>query len=338
MAQRRLTRRQAQHVKRIQERRVARAQARARATEHDTDNDRLGPEELGRVLANFGASLMVESANARVVRCTPRANLALIVSGDEVVMQRNDETEGVVTALLPRRTELGRPDFSGRLKPLAANIDRLVIVAALQPTLDTHLIDRYLAAAELLGAAPLLVINKIDLADTTQLDALKTQIAVYTQIGYPVIYASTKRAHGLDELSAALAGHVSILVGQSGVGKSSLIQALLPDQTIRIGKLSEASGQGRHTTTSTMLYHLPGGGDLIDSPGVREFGLYERDAQRVAEGFVELRPYLGHCRFRDCRHDAEPGCALRAAAQNGAIDARRLASYLALAKEVSASD
>lgn len=339
MAKRRLTRRQAQHVKRIQERRVARAKARARAADHRIDDDRLGPEEIGRVLANFGASLMVETADGDAVRCVPRANLELVVSGDHVVTQRNGEREGVVTALLARRNELSRPDFSGRLKPLAANLDRLVVVAALQPTLDLHLIDRYLTAAELLGAAqPLLVINKIDLADAAQLAALKENVAPYTRIGYQAIYASTKREHGLDELLAALVGHVSVLVGQSGVGKSSLIKALLPGQEIRIGDLSEASGQGRHTTTATMLYHLPSGGDLIDSPGVREFGLYEKDPQRLAEGFVEFRPLLGRCRFRDCRHEVEPGCALREAAQNGEIDARRLASYLALVREIAAGD
>lgn len=334
MAARRLTRRQAQHVKRIQERRLARAGERARSS-IVPDTNALGAEEIGQVLANFGASLMVEDRAGAVLRCVPRANLDLAVSGDRVVFQRIDEHEGVATALVPRATELSRPDYSGRLKPLAANIDRLAVVAAVRPALDTHLVDRYLTAAELLGADPLLVLNKIDLAEEADLHNLRELVSVYEKIGYQVIYASTKLAHGLDELFEALAGHTSILVGQSGVGKSSLIKALLPDQAIRIGNLSRASGQGRHTTTSTMLYHLPTGGDLIDSPGVREFALYEKDPALLAEGFVEFRPLLGRCRFRDCRHEVEPGCALREAVAQGKIDARRLASYLALVREMA---
>lgn len=334
---RRLTRRQAQHVKRIQERRLARAEQRIHEQLTVKEDNRLGPEEIGVVLANFGSSLMVEDQSSRLVRCVPRANLDLIVSGDQVVMQHETESDGVVTALVPRRNELTRPDASGRLKPLAANVDQLVVVAAVRPNVDTHLIDRYLAAAELLGATPLVVINKIDLVGDDELNVLQKLTTPYQRIGYHVIYASTKKAHGLDELFSALTSHTSILVGQSGVGKSSLIKALLPDQMIRIGDLSEASGQGRHTTTSTMLYHLPTGGDLIDSPGVREFGLYEKDPARLAEGFIEFRPYIGRCRFRDCRHDVEPGCALRRAIESGEIEAGRLASYLTLVKEIAAS-
>lgn len=334
MAARRLTRRQAQHVERIQERRLARAKQRAHPLDSSAGADQLGPEEIGLVLANFGASLVVEDTQGRTVRCVPRANLELVVSGDRVVIQHIDQQEGVVTALVPRRTELSRPDFSGRLKPLAANTDRMAVVTALQPALDAHLVDRYLAAAELSGIAPLIVVNKIDLAADRDLAALREQLAPYTRIGYPVIYASTQREHGLDELFHALAGHTGILVGQSGVGKSSLIKAMVPDQSIRIGALSQASGHGRHTTTSTMLYHLPTGGNLIDSPGVREFGLYEKDPTRLAEGFIEFRPFLGHCRFRNCGHEVEPGCALRAAVEQQRIDERRLASYRAIVIEM----
>lgn len=335
MANRRLTRRQAHHVQRIQERRLARVKQRTQSNTDDSEANQLGSEEIGQVLANFGSSLMVENGQGEVIRCVPRANLELMVSGDRVVFQHINGSEGVVTALVPRRTELSRPDYGGRLKPLAANIDRLVVVAAVQPAFDEHLIDRYLAAAELLGAAPLVVVNKIDLADEGVRKTLHEQMSVYERIGYQVVYTSTRRKHGLDELFRALSGHTSILVGHSGTGKSSLIKALLPEQMIRIGDLSEASGQGRHTTTSTMLYHLPTGGDLIDSPGVREFRLYEKDPQRVAEGFIEFRPFLGHCRFRDCRHETEPGCALRDAVKQNRIDERRLASYRIIVREIA---
>ncbi len=327
MAKRKLTRRQAGHVQRIQKRRLARAKQRAGELHQNLESDSLGPEEIGRVIANFGASLIVEDTAGHNLRCVPRANLELLVSGDRVVYQRTQNNEGVITALVPRDTVLTRPDFSGQPKPLASNIDRIVVVSAVRPELDLFLLDRYLVAAELMGVPPLVIVNKIDLADDEAMTAIRERVSTFRNIGYPVLFASTKRDHGLDELLAELVDHTNIFVGQSGVGKSSLIKALLPDQEIRIGNLSEASGQGRHTTTTTMLYHLPSGGDLIDSPGVREFGLFESDPQQIAAGFVEFASVLGHCRFRDCRHRAEPGCALREAVDTGTIDARRLESY-----------
>lgn len=327
MAKRRLTRRQTSHVKRIQQRRIARAKRRGRDSPGAMEAAPLGPETLGRVIANFGASLIVQGESGTTLRCVPRANLQLLVSGDRVVYQAAGETEGVVTALLPRDTVLERPDFSARPKPLAANIDRMVVVTAVQPELDLYLLDRYLVAAELAGTPPLILVNKTDLADHESLKSIRRRVSDYERMGYCVLFVSTKREHGLDELLADLSGHTCIFVGQSGVGKSSLIKALLPDREIRIGELSEASGQGRHTTTATMLYHLPSGGDLIDSPGVREFGLFETDPHRIADGFVEFSPYLGRCRFRDCHHNAEPGCALREGVRAGEITARRLESY-----------
>lgn len=327
MPKRRLTRRQTSHVHRIQQRRLARARQRAEES-HDSLNDQpLSQERIGRVIANFGASLVVENDIGESTRCVPRANLALLVSGDRVVYQTTPGGEGVVTALVPRETLLTRPDSSGQSKPLAANINRIVIVAAVQPEMDLFLLDRYLVAAELFAIPPLIIVNKIDLADADTLRHLRDQTRYFEEMGYPRRFVSTKREHGLDELFAELAGHTSIFVGQSGVGKSSLIKAVIPDQEIRIGTLSEASGQGRHTTTTTMLYHLPTGGEVIDSPGVREFGLFETDPQRIASGFQEFHSLLGKCRFRDCRHKAEPGCALRAAAEEGRIDPRRLESY-----------
>lgn len=327
MARRRLTTRQARHVQRIQERRLTRAQRRAQASEQRAGPDPLGPERIGRVIANFGGSVRLEDENRRTVNCVVRANLGLPVCGDRVVWQPDSANEGVVTALMPRTSVLARPDFNGHLKPLAANLDRIFVVTAPVPILDEPLIDRYLVAAELAQITPLLVVNKIDLLDAPQLAAVGRQMAVFEQVGYRVIYASTRQAHRLDALMDELVGHTSILVGQSGVGKSSLIKALLPDRAIRIGALSGASGQGVHTTTATMLYHVPHGGDLIDSAGVREFGLSDRDPARLAQGFIEFRPYLGRCQFRDCRHGVEPGCAIRHAVTMGRIDARRLASY-----------
>ncbi len=326
MAPRKLSERQAEHVRRIQERRLARARRREQQ-QREKLGEELGPEQLGRVIANYGASLLIEDAEGAVRQCTARANLELPVSGDEVVWQSAGPDGGVVSALVPRRTTLTRRDAAGRPKPLAANLDRIAVVAAPRPGIDESLIDRYLAAAELAGIAPLLVVNKTDLLEAGELAALRARLGVYETIGYPVVLTSCRRAHGLDALLAELAGHTSVLVGQSGVGKSSLIKALLPDQEVRIGALSAASGQGVHTTSTTMLYHVPSGGDLIDSPGVREFDLEERDPERLAWGFAEFRPWFGKCRFRDCRHLSEPGCAVAEAAAAGRISGQRLARY-----------
>ncbi|GAB4353642.1 MAG: small ribosomal subunit biogenesis GTPase RsgA [Gammaproteobacteria bacterium] len=327
MARRRLTRRQRDHVRRIQERRLARARQRAQSLHEAAENQPLGHEEVGRVIANFGASLIVENSRGEALRCVPRANLELLVCGDRVVFQTTPTGDGVVTALMPRDTLLTRPDSSGQPKPLAANIDRIVVVVAVQPKPDLFLLDRYLVAAELLAIPSLIIVNKIDLADEQARRQLEGKMRYFERLGYPWRFVSTRLEHGLDTLFAELADHTSIFVGQSGVGKSSLIKAVIPDREIRIGELSEASGQGRHTTTTTTLYHLPTGGEVIDSPGVREFGLQETDPLKIARGFVDMRPFIGQCRFRDCRHRGEPGCALREAAEAGKIDPRRLESY-----------
>ena len=209
---------------------------------------------------------------------------------------------------------------------MAANIDQVAIVIAPEPTPHGNLIDRYLVATEAMGAAALLVVNKADLlADAGTAAVLATLLAPYEALGYPVIEAS--RATAGATLGAALAGHTSVLVGQSGVGKTSLVNALLPGLDRRTGELSGPGRKGRHTTTTAELYHLATGGDLIDSPGIREFGLDHLPRDTVAGGFREFRPFLGHCRFRDCRHRDEPGCALLEAVAAGKVSSERLASY-----------
>ena len=172
----------------------------------------------------------------------------------------------------------------------------------------------------------MLVLNKTDLLPETGGD-LRTLLARYRAIGYRVVAASTQQEGGLDALHACLTERTSVFVGQSGVGKSSLIDRLLPDMQLRVGALSADSRKGTHTTTTATLYHLPAGGELIDSPGIREFGLGHLEEHQVAQGFIEFQPYLGHCRFRDCRHRQEPGCALRDAVERGDILASRFDSY-----------
>lgn len=294
---------------------------------NSTTTDTTQHPSTGLVIVNYGKSMLVEDAAGVLHRCVARRSLDSIVCGDRVNWQATGSQEGVITAITPRRSVLSRADGTDRQRPLAANIDQIMIVAAPEPVLEPFLVDKYTVAAELANAAPILVINKADLLDNAAHRELDSRLADYVSTGYPVIYTSARQNSGLEELSDRLAGNTSILVGQSGVGKSSLIRRLLPELDIAIGRLSEASGQGRHTTTTTTLYHLAHGGDLIDSPGVRDFRLGQVDPDTLAAGFREFRPHIGHCRFNNCRHVSEPDCAVIAAVEDGLISARRLESY-----------
>lgn len=291
--------------------------------------------QTGLVLAHYGQASLVETGNGDVLRCSTRKNLPRTVCGDRVHWQASNPREGVITAVLERDTVLARPDQSGRSRAIAANIDQVIVVIASKPSCEYGMLDRYLAAAELIGASPVIVLNKADLLDADSRSKLEQRLAVYPAIGYPLIFTSTRSADGLKDLHEHLKGHISILVGQSGVGKSSLVQALLPDLDIRTGSLSQVTGLGRHTTTVAMLYHVPGGGDLIDSPGVRDFTLSKVAPELLEKGFPEFAPYLGQCRFHNCRHLVEPGCAVHNAARDGAISPLRLENYRELVKAMS---
>jgi ribosome biogenesis GTPase len=328
MAGRRLTRKQREQIKKTQEQRRARVGERADA-QFDLRAQRgtLGAEQPGLVIANYGQTLIIEDGKGALFRCAVRQNLGALACGDRVVWQTSGHQEGVVVVAEERRSVLTRPDYSGRSKPVAANLDQVAVVVAPRPDLSESLIDRYLVATALIGVPPLLALNKIDLLDPAELQVIAKRLSGYRRIGYPVLFASTRSAHGLDQLKQRLRNRTSILVGQSGVGKSSLIRALLPDRDIRIQALSETTGLGIHTTTTSMLYHLPDGGDLIDSPGVRSFELTDVSPDKLEQGFVEFDPYRGHCRFSNCSHTVEPGCALLAAVKSGEIQERRLASY-----------
>lgn len=283
--------------------------------------------DAGLVITRYGAGLEVEDPFGRSHRCTARKRCGDLVCGDRVRWRRGHGGECVVVERDPRSTLLARPDQSGKLKPVAANIDQLIVVVAPTPELDEDLIDRYLVAAETIGIKPVIFLNKVDLLAATQLSSARERLAVYAGIGYVVVNGSAKRERGLDALGQHLQGQTTVLVGRSGVGKSAIIARLLPDVAVRVGAVSQATGLGRHTTSATRLYHLPGGGRLIDSPGVREFGLWHVTDDEAMRGFVEFRDYLGRCRFNDCRHRTEPGCAIRQAVAEGDIARRRLESY-----------
>ena len=323
---RRLSQRQKQRIEKIQQRRRQKLADRAEATLQHADDT---PQE-GRIIARHGANLAVADNEGRIYHCLCRQNLGHPVCGDRVVWQATGEDSGVVTALLPRSSVLSRPDYSGREKPLAANISQIIIVLAPEPEPSEYLIDQYLVAAEIIGVEAVIALNKVDLLDPQAAETIDQRLALYEKIGYPVIRISARQPAGLTPLTERLKDKTNILVGQSGVGKSSLIKALLPSLEIQIGRLSQATGLGRHTTSATTCYALPDGGDLIDSPGVRSFRLGAITPSELEWGFRELRPFLGHCKFSDCSHTCEPGCALHEAVEKGEIDQQRLDNCLHL--------
>jgi ribosome biogenesis GTPase len=334
MAKRRLTQQQKARIARIQEERRQRVAAKAEAALQDADAGELGAPQQGRVITRHGRNLVVRDAQGELRLCLFRQNLGEIVCGDHVVWQTTGDREGVVTARLDRRSALTRPDYSGRDKALAANVTQLVIVLAPEPEPTGFLIDQYLVAAEHLGVDAIICLNKADLLDDAAWQDFRNKFAHYQAIGYSVIGVSAKREHGLDPLLERLRDQTSILVGQSGVGKSSLVNALIPDQDAQVGRLSDATGLGRHTTSSTTLYDLPSGGELIDSPGVRSFRLGQMDRALLERGFREFRPYLGQCKFSNCAHENEPECAIQAAVEAGDIHPERLANFLNMARNL----
>jgi ribosome biogenesis GTPase len=284
-----------------------------------------GTERQGLLIAHFGATAEIQDETGNIIYCHIRKNLEPVITGDHILWKMESDNSGVIVGCLPRKSLLARPEKKGKVKPVAANIDAVIIVTA-PATLSEHLLDRYLVATETLRIPAIILLNKMDLLNDTNRETIQNRLAVYEKIGYHVIYSSALTKDGLSTLDAFLHDKTGVLVGSSGVGKSSIIATFLPEQSIVMGETS-AAGLGKHTTTATRLYHLPHRGNLIDSPGVREFGLWNATHAELLQGFIEFEKYKGLCKFRDCKHLKEPGCILQQAAEEHEISLARLESY-----------
>jgi ribosome biogenesis GTPase len=309
-------------------------------TEHWQDSD-LGEAESGIVISRFGQHADVEDAHHQIIRCNIRRTIESLVCGDRVIWRRSaiqqQGISGVIEAVEPRQSELARPDVYDGLKPIAANIDQIFVVSSPLPAFNTDIIDRYLVAAHQTGIDVIILLNKIDLLSAEQLSNIEQQLAIYRHIGYPVMLASSVSDKGIDALEQQLKDKTSIFVGQSGVGKSTLVNRLIPELSVETNEVSDNSGLGQHTTTVARLYHFPQGGQLIDSPGIREFGLWHLTPEQVFDGFIEFEPYRGLCKFRDCKHLTDPGCALREAVEHNEITQQRFDSYHRIIESLSSN-
>jgi ribosome biogenesis GTPase len=277
-----------------------------------------------RVTATFGRHLLVRDATGKELEARPFGRGLNVVCGDNVRCRPDPHHDEIhVVEIIQRRTALYRSNVRGATEPVIANLSRLMVVLAPVPVPDLFVVDRYLSAAESGGIAGLLVVNKMELGIDEQLAA---QLDVFTAAGYRWFPCSVKTGEGIDALLEVCAGQVAALVGQSGVGKSSLVDRLIPGAGVEVGDLVREE-EGRHTTTASRMFDLPHGGNLIDSPGVRDFAPAVDRLDARSLGFVEVERLAPQCRFSDCRHMREPGCAVQGATENGGMSPRRYESY-----------
>jgi ribosome biogenesis GTPase / thiamine phosphate phosphatase len=308
------------------------------ATAEASSLDPASPTLRGRVLSVHGLDSRVLGEDGRIYRAAVRQLLKsvhtdqrhIVAAGDRVVLRPENEASGWIEQVEPRSHELCRTS-RGRRHVIVANVDCLLVVtSAAQPGLKPNLIDRFLLSAESFGIRPVICINKIDLVDAASLQPL---CGVFTQLGYPVLTTSTVTGQGIAALRALVQQHETVLAGQSGVGKSSLLNAIEPQLGLRVSEVSRENEKGKHTTTAAQLIPLSGGGFVVDTPGIRQFQLWDITAGEVAGLMPDLRPYVSRCRYPNCLHLTEDDCAVKDAVADGRVDARRYDAYCHLLEE-----
>jgi len=279
----------------------------------------------GQIIAAFGRHYLVELPGGEILECVPRGKKSEVACGDNVEITRSGTDQGVIDRIAPRTSLLFRSD-AWKQKIIAANVTQLIVVVASEPSFNDELLARCLLAGHEQKLEILIVLNKCDLPQVT---AARARLAVYGRIGYRVLELSAKQ--DVAPLRPFLQDHTSVLVGQSGMGKSTLINALIPAAHAATREISTVLDSGKHTTTHARLYHLNHDSALIDCPGVQLFGLHHLDFAAMERNFPEFLPYLGECHFANCSHSHEPDCAIRQATAEGKIDARRLQLFQQIA-------
>jgi ribosome biogenesis GTPase len=288
--------------------------------------------QLGRVLAVHGVSSVVRTEDGQIYRCATRRLLKtlstdqrhVVAAGDRVRFRAEPNNEGIIERIEPRHGVISRTS-RGRQHVIVANVDLLLIItSAAEPNLKPNLIDRLLVTAEKAEIKPVICVNKVDLVDPADLQPL---VGVYGQMGYEVLLLSALTGFGAERFARRVIGRESVMTGQSGVGKSSLLNTIEPDLDLRVRAVSEETQKGRHTTTTAQLIPLSQGGYVVDTPGIRQFQLWDVIPEEVAGYYRDIRPYVSRCRFPDCTHTHEANCAVKDAVADGRLDARRYESY-----------
>ncbi len=287
------------------------------------------------VIASYGNQCKIETTDKQQLTAKSLKSIGKPLCGDKISYKNEQNNEVVITEIFPRSSVLSRRNnLNPKPKQIASNIDQMIIVVSVNDSIKFGLIDRYLIAAEFSNFIPVIVLNKTDLINAEELEQLKNSMQVYSDINIPLFYVSAKNNQGIESLLSITANKTNIVVGQSGVGKSSIVNAILPEQPALTKKISDSTNKGKHTTTTAYLYTIPDNGKLIDSPGIREFGLWNIEKNKLARGFKEIQQYSEQCKFRDCQHHAEPGCAVVAAVNEGTISKQRYESYLSIFESI----
>ena len=284
------------------------------------------PQQKAVVIGTYSRRMRLRLEDGADVDARIKGKRLQPVCGDQVIAEPiDDESDWLITHILERKNSLTRPNMRGRTEVLAANVELLIVVSAGSPEPDWFVVDRYLSAAENMFVPAAVVHNKVDLAqDDGDSEAVLND---YARIGYPTLRCSAKTGEDLDKVQNAIGRKIAIVVGQSGVGKSTIINELMGGENQRTAAISDKTGEGKHTTVNSMMLSLPGGGAVVDSPGVRDYAPALQSATQVIQGFREIEKAGHECRFANCRHLREPGCAVKAAVQDDAISARRYESY-----------